>query len=274
VPDFELFEDGASPDAVPEMLEAWQGSINAGLGGGGNVPALGDVADGLILYHWDGAKNRVQDLDYLIWGSDESVRTDKTSINIGGESYLPDTAVALQEAAAATGPDFGSALRRVNTDEGTEITSGGNGYLDGSIGGHNETSENLATTFPAVVGHEPPAANSPPFPAGPIFTAGGISPTEPYAGQDVTLSVTVMDQDEVEEVVFYYSINGGAAQPMGGPQPFQAVPWLKAMWSSGGAWPPTPSPRRPSIPPDPRISPPPGRWLPIRAAVTGPPSCC
>jgi len=218
VPDFELFEDGAAPDAIPEMLEAWQGSINAGLGGGGNVPALADAADSLILYSWNGTTNLVQDLDYLIWGSDESVRIDKSGFPIGGESYLADTVVASQEPAAAVGPAINNALRRISTDEGTEITTGGNGYLDDGIGGgHDETSENLATTFPVAAGHEPPAANQP-FAAAPIFTAGNFDPAAPYAGQEVTLSITVMDQDEVEEVVFYYSIDGGAAQAMGGTQ--------------------------------------------------------
>ena len=34
----------------------------------------------------------------------------------------------------------------------------------------------------------------------------------------MTLSISVVDQDEVEEVVFYYSVDGGAAQGMGGTQ--------------------------------------------------------
>jgi hypothetical protein len=211
-PDFELFEDGAVPDNVPELVEAFQGSINAGLGGGTNVPVLSDAAESLILYSWNGATDLVQDLDYLIWGADNNVRIDKSGVSIGGGTYLADTPVASQEAAAATGPTFGSALRRVSTDEGTETLTGGNG-----INGHDETSENLATTFPAVVGHEPPAAN-PLFQATPIFTAGGFDPAAPYDGQAVTLSVTVVDQDEVEEAIFFYTVDGGAQQTVPGTQ--------------------------------------------------------
>jgi len=211
-PDFELFEDGAAPDAVPEMLEAFQGSINAGLGGAGNVPALSATAASLILYSWDGATDLVQDLDYVMWGADNNVRIDKTAVTIGADTYLADTAVGAQEAAAATGPAVGSALRRVSADEGTETLTGGNG-----IGGHDETSENLATTFPEAAGNEPPAAN-PAFPAAPIVTTGSIDPAAPYAGQDVTLSVTIIDQDEVEETIFHYTVNGGADQVLGGAQ--------------------------------------------------------
>ncbi len=209
-PDFELFEDGVEPDGVPEMLEAFQGSINAGLGGAGNAPALSATAASLILYSWDGTTDLVQDLDYVMWGTDNNVRIDKTGVTIGAGTYLADTAVGTQEAAAATGPAVGSALRRVSTDEGTETLTGGNG-----IGGHDETSENLATTFPTAAGNEPPAAN-PAYPTAPIATAGGIDPVAPYDGQAVTLSVTLVDQDEVEETVFHYTVDGGDDQPLGG----------------------------------------------------------
>ncbi len=210
-PDFELFEDGVEPDGVPEMLEAFQGSINAGLGGAGNVPALSATAASLILYSWDGATDLVQDLDYVMWGADNNVRIDKTGVTIGAGTYFADTAVGTQEAAAATGPAVGSALRRVSADEGTETLTGGNG-----IGGHDETSENLATTFPEVVGHQPPAAHIPAYPTAPIATAGGIDPAAPFDGQDVTLSVTLVDQDEVEVTVFHYTVDGGADLTLGG----------------------------------------------------------
>ena len=209
-PDFELFEDGIAPDDIPELLEAYQGSINAGLGGAGNVPVLSDIAESLILYSWDGATDLVQDLDYLMWGSNTAARIDKSGTTIGGGTYLADTPVASQEAAASAGPTFGSVLRRVDGDEGTEVITGGNG-----IGGHNETSENLATTFITVVGHEPPLANTP-FPAAPIFTASEIIPAAPTDGQAVTLSVTVVDQDEVSEASFRFSVDGGAEQTVAG----------------------------------------------------------
>ncbi len=201
-PDFELFEEGASPDGVPEMLEAFPGSIGAGLGGSGNIPLLSYISESLILYSWNGNSNLVQDLDYLMWGTDYGVRIDKFGVTVGGEAYLPDTAVASQERATFAAPDYGEALRRVDADEGAELVSGGNG-----ISGHDETSENLATTFPVVADHEPPLAN-PPFPVSPIVIAESISPTVPVDGQAVTISVSVVDEDEVESVVIHYFLNG------------------------------------------------------------------
>ena len=67
-PDFELFEEGSDPDDVPELLEAYPGSIGAGLGGSGNVPVLSGVAESLVLYTWDGSSDLVQDIDYIMWG--------------------------------------------------------------------------------------------------------------------------------------------------------------------------------------------------------------
>jgi|GEM_PF-1364098 len=210
-PDFELYEDGTVPDDVPEMVEAFPGSIGAGLGGTGNVPVLSDVAESLVLYTWDGSSDLVQDLDYVLWGTNSSVRFDKTGVTIGSGTYLADIAVASQQPAASAGPTFGDALRRPGSDEGTEITSGGNG-----VTGNDETSENLATTFPTVTGHTPPLAANPPFPASPIVTAGEISPLAPVDGQAVVLSITVVDQDEVVSAAFHYSINGGAYQTLNG----------------------------------------------------------
>ena len=209
-PDFELFEDGTAPDDIPELLEAYPGSINAGLGGAGNVPVLSDVAESLILYSWDGSTDLVQDLDYLMWGTNTAVRIDKSGVTVGSGTYLADTPVASQDAAASAGPTFGSVMRRVDGDEGNEAITGGNGF-----GGHDETSENLATTFPTVVGHEPPLANTP-FPAAPIFTAGEIIPAAPIDGQAVTLSVTVVDQDEVSSASFLYTVDGGVEQVVAG----------------------------------------------------------
>mgnify|MGYP001828720587 CR=1 FL=1 len=146
-PDFELFEDGTDPDDVPELREAFPGSIGAGLGGTGNVPVLSDVAESLILYTWDGSSDLVQDLDYVVWGTNTAVRFNKSSLTIGSGTYLPDTPVASQEPAASAGPTFGDAMTRISADEGAEIAIGGNGLT-----GHDETSEKLATTVPTVTG--------------------------------------------------------------------------------------------------------------------------
>ena len=71
-PDFELFEDGAAPDGVPEMRGGLPRFDQRRSGRSGNMPALADAASSLVLYSWDGTTNLVQDLDYLIWGTDNS----------------------------------------------------------------------------------------------------------------------------------------------------------------------------------------------------------
>ena len=60
LPDFEVFEDGAVPDGVPELVAVFPGSIAAGLGGGANAPDLNDFAGSVMLYQWDGVGNRTQ----------------------------------------------------------------------------------------------------------------------------------------------------------------------------------------------------------------------
>ena len=139
-PTYELFEDGGVADAVPDMREALVGSINdqGGLTNGGEVA---------VLYHWDGVSDLVTDLDYVLWG-DTNEAVDKTGVAIDGPdagtdttTYLDDTAIASQ-AIVDTGHAAGSSFQRIDLDEGTEVTTGGNGAL-----GHDETSEDLGQTW-------------------------------------------------------------------------------------------------------------------------------
>ncbi|WP_170127946.1 ExeM/NucH family extracellular endonuclease [Euzebya rosea] len=149
-PTYELFEDGASADSVPDMREAFAGSINnqGGLTNGGEVA---------VLYHWDGDSDLVTDLDYVLWG-DTAEAVDKTGVAIDGPdadtdatTYLDDTAIANQ-VIVDTGHSDGSSFQRVDLDEGTETMSGGNGAL-----GHDETSEDLDQTW-AIATSTPGAA--------------------------------------------------------------------------------------------------------------------
>ncbi|TDT16604.1 putative extracellular nuclease [Ilumatobacter fluminis] len=140
-PTYELFEDDAAADAVPDMREATAGSINdqGGLTNGGEV---------VVLYTWDGASDLVQDIDYAIWG-DTAEAVDKTGVSIDGpdadtdtSTYLADTALASQ-ALIADGPHAtGVTWQRDDLSEGTETQTGGNGAA-----GSDEMSENLATTW-------------------------------------------------------------------------------------------------------------------------------
>ncbi len=156
LPDLELFEDGVTPDQVPDMREVFWGSIGAGLGSNGaNVPALSTTVESVVLYRWDGASDLVDDLDYLFYGTDTRVRVDKTGASFDGpdvdqapSAYAADTAVNLQHTAASSAPTFGRALARRTFAEDGEVVAGGNGLT-----GHDETSERPAREL--GTGHRP-----------------------------------------------------------------------------------------------------------------------
>jgi hypothetical protein len=98
-PTYELYEDAAAPDAVPDMREALPGSIN-------NQGGLTNDGEVVVLYFWDGSTDLVTDLDYALWG-DKAEAVDKTGVSIDGpdanadpSTYLNDTAIASQDTCA------------------------------------------------------------------------------------------------------------------------------------------------------------------------------
>ncbi len=143
-PTYELYEDDAAPDAIPDMLEATPGSIN-GQGG------LSNSGEFVVLYYWDGASDLVKDVDYVVWG-DKAEAVDKTGVSIDGpdagtdsSTYLADTSIADQYVVNADNDvdanphdDGMTAQRRLDVED-VEIWVGGNG-----ITGHDETSENTS----------------------------------------------------------------------------------------------------------------------------------
>ena len=204
-PDFELFEDSSLPDAVAELEEAFPGSINAGPLSGSNVPALSDVAESIMLYQWDRdavpTEDLVQDLDYVMWGDNESVRVFKSDVTIGSGTYLDDTPKGDQDPVAGAGPTFGHSFQRVSADEGSEFLMGGNG-----IYGHDETSENLSVTWADVSPGDPAAGLPVASPSAPIVTSlavGGASDPS-----NLSLRANVLSFGTVESVFFHYSIEG------------------------------------------------------------------
>ncbi|MEE4273093.1 MAG: endonuclease/exonuclease/phosphatase family protein [Thermoanaerobaculales bacterium] len=143
-PTYELFEDGGSPDAIPDMLEALPGAINA-------QGALSNSGEVVVLYRWDGASDLVQDLDYVLWG-DKAEAVDKTGVSLDGpdaggdtSSFLPDTAIATQDVTMTGAHAIGNSFTRTDREEGAETATGGNGLT-----GHDETSENLSATFAEI----------------------------------------------------------------------------------------------------------------------------
>lgn len=219
MPHLELYEDGLAPDTVAEMREAFPGGIGAGLGNGGNnVPELSNgsgAADSIILYRWDGETDLVTDIDYLAYGSSTNVRVDKTGVAVDGpdaddgtSNYTADTAVASQSVVASL-HTFGQALTRVGVVETAEVQSGGNG-----VGGDDETSEDLATSWQVAGAQDPAAAPASYYPAAPIITTGTIG--EAFAGYPVDLSLTAFAADGVGAMAAHYRINGGAWQEVAG----------------------------------------------------------
>jgi len=157
-PTYELYEDGDTPDGVPDMREALPGSIN-------NQGGLSNAGEVVILYYWDGQTDLVTDLDYVLWG-DKDEAVDKTGVSIDGpdadeisSTYLADTPIEAQDI-VGTGSDphaYGNSAQRVDMTEGAEVKTGGNG-----ADGHDETSEDLSNTWsedtptPGASGAAPP----------------------------------------------------------------------------------------------------------------------
>jgi hypothetical protein len=143
-PDFEMTRDGTG-DGVADMR----------LPPGAPVPASTTSTAGLandrelvILFQWDGQSDTVQDLDIVEWGDDLSgFYVDKTGIEVDGPDqdtrptpYRNDQPFIMHDKAAPNA--IGSSMKRIDFSEWGENPTGGNG-----VTGHDETSENWATTW-------------------------------------------------------------------------------------------------------------------------------
>ena len=193
-PDYELFEDDAAPDGVPDMLEALPGSIN----GQGGLTNSGEV---VVLYFWDDESDLVIDLDYGLWG-DKDEAVDKTGVSIDGpdpdsdtSTYLPDTAILLQDVIDSGGHASGASFQRFDFSEGTETQTGGNGR-----GGSDETSENLSETWASDTPSPGAAPPDPPVDDSWIINEVHADPDAALgdANGDGTVSTT---QDEFVEII-------------------------------------------------------------------------
>ncbi len=217
LPDYELFEDGTVPDQVPDMVEAFPGSIGRGLGSTGtNVPDLTPTGESVVLYRWDGLSDLVEDLDYAIWGTITSVRVNKTGVRIDGPdagtdstAYKPDTDVVLQIPIATAAHNYGNSFQRRSLEESYgavgETLTGGNGLT-----GHNETSEPLNQTWVSTLPATPPAAPAAFTPPAPIFTNVILAPPTPHAGQAASVTATLLAYtgNPVTGATLHWSVDG------------------------------------------------------------------
>lgn len=162
----------------------------------GSAPRMLDnVAESLVLFYWDGISANVQDVEYLLWGTDSSSASQYTIDKTGVNTYLDDT----------PGPDQsympthfdGSKLIR-NSEEGIENNNGGNG-----ITGHDETSENLSDTWSIVdLTIYKPEISDP-----------NVSPSDPETTEDMLVTVDVVDSTGITSVSLTYTFPSDTGTP-------------------------------------------------------------
>ncbi|MCZ6601381.1 MAG: hypothetical protein O6952_00075, partial [Planctomycetota bacterium] len=161
-PTYEISDDGAIPDTVLDMVEIFPGSI-------GTTARLTNSGELVVLFFWNGYSDLVFDVDYVIWGdaitdpgTPEAV--DKTGVSLDGPdsdsfptSYLPDTALGIQEVVTPSAHSPGMSYQRLAPLlELAEMATGGNG-----ITGHDETSEGLAVSNGSWTWTDPATPNLP-----------------------------------------------------------------------------------------------------------------
>ena len=153
LPHLELYEDGEVADDVPDMVPVFQNPpgdlpgnsiITLGRDSDAGVPGLSNGAEGVILYLWNGDTNLVTDIDVFVWrntGTSTSFMFSKTGVEVGGDTYQPETAIDDQDV-FPTAHAFGESYARIDPYEGTQVTGGSNG-----VDGRDEVSENWTGTF-------------------------------------------------------------------------------------------------------------------------------
>lgn len=141
-PDFEMQTSGTAGVELmlPGFTDGTAIQSNAGLSNGGEI---------VILFHWDGTTDLVQDIDYVVWG-DKAEAVDKTGISIDGPDadsdatpYANDTEIANQIPVSDDSHGDGNSWQRFSdASETSESQTGGNG-----ITSNDETSEALSASF-------------------------------------------------------------------------------------------------------------------------------
>ena len=162
------FGENADLTLADDLLDAVDGISTKG----SNAAKLGNSAETLILFYWDGSSATVQDVDYLLWGNN-SFGIDKSGVS----GYTSDTPAASQSYLPVHSVD--EKLVRIS-DEGSETQTEGNG-----ITGHDETSELMQDTWQIV-----PLVSSKPE-----ISAVRISPSSPNSADLIQFSATVTDDD-------------------------------------------------------------------------------
>lgn len=192
-PDFEMQTSGTV--GVDLMLPGFANGTaiqtNAGLSNAGEI---------VILFHWDGASDLVQDVDYLVWG-DKAEAVDKTGISIDGPdadtvstTFANDTEIANQIPVSSATHAIGNSWQRFSdASETGESQTGGNG-----ITSHDETSEALSASF----GEGIPTPKAP----------STISPPGADGSGTVTLSPETVETSTATTLIF--TLTGTVGSPI------------------------------------------------------------
>ncbi|MCD6376196.1 MAG: hypothetical protein J7L94_11760 [Caldisericaceae bacterium] len=165
----------------------------------GSSPIL-ELAKGMvILFHWDGQSDLVQDVDYLPWGLQVfNAWMDKSGVQIDGPdadstptAYLDDLPTSQQKAISSIPTN--QSLQRSGAIEVDEISTGGNG-----LSGHNEASENFQQSFKTAA----PTPGSFSEVAGDGTGQASVSPTTVDSNQlfDLTLQFSTSDDYELTQI--------------------------------------------------------------------------
>lgn len=203
------YEIADTDGSVPDMLEARSGSID-GLSSG-LTDNSGEV---VILLHWDGQTDLMQDLDYILWG-DRVEAVSKTGVSIDGpdadstpSTYLNDIDRNTQPIISAGSHANGTSWQRSDMNEGNETKTGGNG-----ISGHDETSEDTNNTFFEDTPTPNAAAGNPPAPQiiiNEVDTVGSAEFIELYGSANTStngISLVLYDGD-TDQIYDIYDLSG------------------------------------------------------------------
>jgi endonuclease/exonuclease/phosphatase family metal-dependent hydrolase len=193
-PNYEL---NGTASNIPDMLEAFAGSINSQ----GGITNSGEV---MVLYYWDGQTDLVQDIDYVVWG-DKNEAIDKSGVSIDGpdpdstpSSYLNDVAIASQVSVSSADPhSSGESIQRLDLVEHGETQSGGNG-----ITGNDEMSEDLATSFPTGTPNPGTGPSN-----SPVISNIVQLPATPTQTDTVFITADITDNGTIVSVKLFTSID-------------------------------------------------------------------
>ena len=108
----------------------------------GISPNLSPTEEMLILFYWDGDSSIIQDVDYFLWGDNNSGVYKNTDEGYTYNDTPLEDQVFLETYSFSDSYQYDSLYVRVNTDEYNEIQFDGNG-----ITGHDETSEILDSSW-------------------------------------------------------------------------------------------------------------------------------